>query len=146
MTPDQMLDFESKNLWDCYFPVEPAKRIIYAPGDEVHLTDCRLNFATTVDIGSNSIPARASAIKTWLCKLGQTQSPVTHRRCAAAPRDPTWASVPFTQMESDRRSFSVSAPGCSAGLWFRTFPTAEQKAVLCKTNQQTGNLNSVMKA
>lgn len=35
MTPDQMLDFESKNLWDCYFPVQPAKRIINAPGDEV---------------------------------------------------------------------------------------------------------------
>ncbi len=33
-----MLAFENKNLWDCYFPLQPAKRILNAP-DERFLTD-----------------------------------------------------------------------------------------------------------
>lgn len=33
MTTDQMLAFENRNLWDCYFPLQPAKRILNAPGE-----------------------------------------------------------------------------------------------------------------
>lgn len=88
MTPDQMLAFESKNLWDCYFPLQPVKRIINAPGDEVlgdgsGFSEGELWAATTIgDIGSNSTAAGASAhistLKTSLSQLEQTHSSVTH--------------------------------------------------------------------
>lgn len=87
MTPDQMLAFESKNLWDCYFPLQPVKRIINALGDEVlgdgsGFSEGELWAATTiVDIGSNSTTAGASAqiltLKTSLSQLEQTHSSVT---------------------------------------------------------------------
>lgn len=88
MTPDQMLAFESKNLWDCYFPLQPVKRIINAPGDEVlgdgsGFSEGELWAATTiVDIGSDSATASASVhistLKTSLSQLEQTRSSVTH--------------------------------------------------------------------
>lgn len=107
MTPDQMLAFESKNLWDCYFPLQPVKRIINAPGDEVlgdgsGFSEGELWAATTiVDIGSNSTTAGASAqiltLKTSLSQLEQTHSsvtrtwppPPTHTGTHTSPRDPT---------------------------------------------------------
>lgn len=162
-----MLAFENKNLWDCYFPLQPAKRILNAPDERFSNWWIRffegLNFDTVRTAAANMarnsfllntvsldwsklhwanldgadfyFPRHAAAVSvcTWALV------------CASSSREPTWASMSFRQMDSDRPSLSVSTSGCSPGLWFRSFPTAEQKAVLCKTNQQTGNLKSVMK-
>lgn len=42
MTTDQMLAFENNNnkkiLWDCYFPLQPAKRILNAPGERASIS------------------------------------------------------------------------------------------------------------
>lgn len=106
MTPDQMLAFESKNLWDCYFPLQPVKRIINVPGDEVLGDGSGFSAgelwaaATIVDIGSNFTTASASThistLRTKLSQLEQTHSsvthtwlPPTHTGTHTSPRDPT---------------------------------------------------------
>lgn len=116
MTPDQMLAFESKNLWDCYFPLQPVKRIINAPGDEVlgdgsGFSEGELWAATTiVDIGSDSTTASASVhistLKTSLSQLEQTRSSVTH---TWFPPQHTQAHTPPPEIQPD--------PQCHSYKW-----------------------------
>lgn len=54
-----MLAFENKNLWDCYFPLQPAKRILNAPDERfsnwwISFFEC-LNFDTVRTAAANMV-------------------------------------------------------------------------------------------